>query len=184
MMKKNICQRLAVSHPDATSTPPNVRNDDRFMASDDESSWHSAMDLLEQRQSSSTTQQPVQCKTDDSQQTSKKKKTTKPKKANKPSTQPRKAAKQAATRRRRSSTSSQQSDQSQCFLSEDDLQPDTIATSGTSLATIRRPTRPTSTACAKMLVRAGYRCPCHFLRECPSIVFSRKISLCFKSDSE
>ena len=73
MMEKNICQRLAVSHPDSTSTPPNVRNDDRFMASGDESSWHSAVDLLEQRQSSSTTQQPVQCKTDDSQQTSKKK---------------------------------------------------------------------------------------------------------------
>ena len=134
MTKKTFCQRLAGLHPDPTSTHPTPRNDDRFVASDDESSWHSAMDLLEQRQRSSTIQQPIQCKTDDSQQTSKKKKKTKTKRASKPSTQPRKAAKQAATRRRSSSTSSQPSNQSQCFLSEDDLQPDTVTTSGASSA--------------------------------------------------
>ena len=36
-----------------------------------------------------------------------------------------------------------------------------------------------SRACAKMLVRAGHRCPCHFLRECPSALFMQPVTLMF-----
>ena len=43
---------------------------------------------------------------------------------------------------------------------------------------------PRSRACAKMLVRAGYRCPCHFLRECPSVLFLQPVTLLFHTTTD
>ena len=163
------------------------------MASDEESSWHSGMAILEQRSTSRSagssarnTEVPAADTPHPKLSKSKPKKTSKPSKTSKKtkkSKKRRKHKKQTVTYQ--SSTPSGSSSESTYINQDHHLQlyqhhtnVSTHQASPTATST-RTGEAPRSRACAKMLVRAGYRCPCHFLRECPSVVFLQPVTLVF-----
>ena len=149
----------------------------RPMASDDESSWHSGVAILEQRSTSRSagssariTEVPA---TDIPQQ-----KTTKSTKKTKKST------KRQNKTYHSSSCSGSFSDSAYINHNHHLQLYHRHTNEPTNQAASTLPSAPTgeaprSRACAKMLVRAGYRCPCHFLRECPSVIFQQPVTLVF-----
>ena len=68
--------------------------------------------------------------------------------------------------------------QQQLHTNVSDTHTTTTATSARTGVALR------SRACAKMLVRAGHRCPCHFLRECPSALFMQPVTLTFHESTD
>ena len=68
--------------------------------------------------------------------------------------------------------------QQQLHTNVSDTHTTTTATSARTGVALR------SRACAKMLVRAGHRCPCHFLRECPSALFLQPVTLTFHDSTD
>ena len=68
--------------------------------------------------------------------------------------------------------------QQQIHTNVSDTHTTTTATSARTGVALR------SRACAKMLVRAGHRCPCHFLRECPSALFMQPVTLMFHDGTD
>ena len=68
--------------------------------------------------------------------------------------------------------------QQQLHTNVSDTHTTTTATSARTGVALR------SRACAKMLVRAGHRCPCHFLRECPSALFMQPVTLTFHDGTD
>ena len=163
----------------------------RPMASDDESSWHSGMAILEQRSTSRSagssariTEVPA---TDILQQKTAKSKLKKKHKSSKTRKETKKTKKSTKHKRQTyySNICSGSSSDSAYINQDHHLQlhhhhtndPTNQATSTSTSA----PTgaAPSSRACAKMMVRAGYRCPCHFLRECPSVIFQQPVTLVF-----
>ena len=185
----------------------------RLMAADDddESSWHSAMDILEVRRESSSTASARPPHTDllaaDDSNTKKKKKkqkTQKPRSArstkrhlgaqlqsqatrlNDTRQRVTKKSKKPSRRQHSSSQPSTQQDADSAQLDEcsDDFQLDLnqLQDATTETLTARNKTKSHTTACAKMLVRARHRCACHFLIECPTALFQKPASLVFHPD--
>ena len=169
----------------------------RPMASDEESSWHSGMAILEQRSTSrsagsSARNTEVPAADTSHPQTSK----NKPKKKSKSSKTSKKTNKTKKRRKHKrqttayqSSTPSGSSNESAYINQDHHLQiyqhhasVSTHQASATATSA-RTGEAPRSRACAKMLVRAGYRCPCHFLRECPSVLFLQPVTLMFHTAS-
>ena len=164
----------------------------RPMDSDDESSWHSGMAILEQRSAhrsaglSENTEVPA---TPTLQPRTRKHKSARKSRTSKSSKRKHKSKKrgkhQKQTEAYRSKTPSSSSNESasndldrpphvqQLHTSVSDTQAPATTTSARTGETLR------SRACAKMLVRAGHRCPCHFLRECPSVLFMQPVTLLF-----
>ena len=158
----------------------------RPMASDDESSWHSGMAILEQRSTSRSTGSFARIPaTDIPQQKTTKSKLKKKHKSSKTRTKTKKTKKNAKrqTKTYHSSSCSGSASDSAYINQNHHLQlyyhhtndPTNQATSTSTSAPTGEAPRPR--ACAKMLVRAGYRCPCHFLRECPSVIFQQPVTL-------
>ena len=167
------------------------------MDSDEESSWHSGMAILEQRSahhsagSSVNTEVPA---TQTSQPRTRTNKSTRKPRTSKPSKRKNKSKKRRKHRKQtaayQSNTPSSSSNESASV--DPDRQPhiqqlhtsvpENQASSTTTSA--RTGVIPRSRACAKMLVRAGHRCPCHFLRECPSVLFLQPVTLLFHTATD
>ena len=163
----------------------------RPMTSDDESSWHSGMAILEQRSISRSAGSSARLSevpaTDILQQKTTKSKLKKKHKSSKTRTKTKKTKKRNKRQNKTyhsSSCSGSFSDSAhinhnhhlQLYHHHTNDPTNQAASTSTSASTGEAP-RPR--ACAKMLVRAGYRCPCHFLRECPSVIFQQPVSLVF-----
>ena len=162
------------------------------MDSDEESSWHSGMAILEQRSAyrsaglSENTEVPA---TPAPQPRTRKHKSARKSKTSKSSKRKRKSKKRKKHQQQieayHSKTPSSSSHESastdfdrpshgqQPHTGVSDTQTTATATSARTGVALR------SRACAKMLVRAGHRCPCHFLRECPSVLFMQPVTLAF-----
>ena len=167
------------------------------MDSDEESSWHSVMAILEQRSthhsagSSVNTEVPARQTSQPRTRTNnstRKKKTSKPSKRKNKSKKRRKQRKQTAAYQ--SSTPSSSSHESASIDSNRQPHTQQLHTSvhshqaPSTTTSARTGVTPRSRACAKMLVRAGHRCPCHFLRECPSVVFLQPVTLLFPTATD
>ena len=160
----------------------------RPMTSDDESSWHSGMAILEQRSTSRSAGSSARfSEADIPQQKTTKSKLKKKHKSNKTRTKTKKTKKHTKRQSKTyhsSSCSGSFSDSAhinhnhhlQLYHHHTNDTTNQAASTSTPAPTGEAP-RPR--ACAKMLVRAGYRCPCHFLRECPSVIFQQPVSLVF-----
>ena len=163
----------------------------RPMTSDDESSWHSGMAILEQRSTSRSAGSSARISevpaTDIPQQKTTKSKLKKKHKSNKTRTKTKKTKKRTKRQNKTyhsSSCSGSFSDSAyinhnhhlQLYHHHTNDPTNQAASTSTSAPTGEAP-RPR--ACAKMLVRAGSRCPCHFLRECPSVIFQQPVTLVF-----
>ena len=161
------------------------------MASDDESSWHSGMAILEQRSTSRSAGSSARISevpaTDIPQQKTNKSKLKKQHKPSKTRTKTKKTKKSTKRQNKtyHSSSCSGSFSDSAYINHNHHLQLYHHHTNEpTNQAASTLPSAPTgeaprSRACAKMLVRAGYRCPCHFLRECPSVIFQQPVTLVF-----
>ena len=175
---------------------------------DDESSWHSAMDILEARGENSSTASARPPHTDllaaDNTKKKKKKKKQKTQKAQKrkmhkkapgcstsePSnkTERHKTQKSRKPSRRQYSSSQpstqQDADSAQLDECSDDFQldPNQLQAAAAETLATRNKIKPHTTACAKMLVRARHRCACHFLIECPTALFQKPASPVFDPD--
>ena len=168
------------------------------MDSDEESSWHSGMAILEQRSaphsagsSAQNTEVPA---TDTSQPQTYKNKSKKKSKTRKTSKRKNKTKTRRKHRRQtatyQSSTPSGSSSESANIDQDHHLQLQQLHTSvpthqaSSTTTSARTGEAPRSRACAKMLVRAGHRCPCHFLRECPSALFRQPVTLLFHTATD
>ena len=153
----------------------------RPMASDEESSWHSGMAILEQRSTSrsagsSARNTEVPAANASHIQTSK----NKPKKKSKSSKTSKTRNKTKKRRKHKRQTAAYQSSTPSdssgepAYINQDhhlqlhQHQASISTQQASSTATSARTGEaPRLRACAKMLVRAGYRCPCHFLSAHP-----------------
>lgn len=161
------------------------------MDSDEESSWHSGMAILEQRSAHRSAGSPRNTEaptTPAPPPRPPKPKSTRKSTTSKPSKRKHKGKKHKKQQRTEvfdssshesaSARSDRPTHQQQLHTNVSDTHTTTTATSARTGVALR------SRACAKMLVRAGHRCPCHFLRECPSALFMQPVTLTFHESTD
>ena len=161
----------------------------RPMDSEEESSWHSGMAILEQRsiqrsaglphnteapEVSASSPRPHKHKSTRKPTTSKSSK----RKRKKHKKQQRTEIFDSSSHESASARSDRPTHRQQPYTKAADTHTTTTTTTTRTGVTLR------SRACAKMLVRAGHRCPCHFLRECPSALFMQPVTLTFHEGTD